>query len=240
MAATLAGGPGAALSHRSAAELWGILPESDRVPEVTVPVSREQRTGLRWRFPPLEADEIEQVDRIPVTSSARTLFDLAVVLDRHRLARAIDRAEGMELASPTSLPALLERYPRRRGAAKLRAIFNGGAIGLGVTRSELEDRFVRFTDRHNLPHPELNVWLPSDEGWVEVDCLWRAAGLIVELDGRAYHDSALAFEADRARDRALIAAGWRVIRVTWRQLTREPAALAADLRSVLLARAHRI
>jgi hypothetical protein len=238
MAATLAGGEGAALSHRSAAELWGILPPSSRTPEVTIAISRRQRQGIRWRFSALPADEVDRVDGIPVTTPARTLLDLAAVLDRHRLARVIDRAQAMRLASPTSLPALLERYPRRRGAAKLKSVIDEGRIGLAVTRSELEDAFLVVLDRYGLPRPETNVPLRIGGGWVEVDCVWRRQRLIVELDGRVFHGTAGAFEADRARDRALIAAGWRVIRVTWRQLTREPAALAADLRASLARTLH--
>jgi Protein of unknown function (DUF559) len=232
MAAVLAGGEGAVLSHHSTAAALGLITYSGRA-HVTVPTARRRQQGIVWHSSVLAVDEVDRVNGIPVTTSARTLLDLAATLDRHRLARAIDRAEALRLASPTSLVELIARYPGRRGVAKLRAIINDTQIGFALTRSEFEDRFLAFIDDEELPRPEMNVWLEMRQGWVEADCVWRVARLIVELDGRAFHYSAGAFEGDRARDRALIAAGWRVVRVTWRQLTREPAALSADLRAAL-------
>ena len=98
-----------------------------------------------------------------------------------------------------------------------------------VQSSELEARFRGFVAEFDLRRPELNQPLLVDGQWIECDCLWRAERLIVELDGRTWHDTALAFERDRARDRRPAAAGWTVIRVTWRQLRDDPRALAADL-----------
>jgi hypothetical protein len=114
-------------------------------------------------------------------------------------------------------------------------------MDLGMTKSDLEDLFLAFVDKWGLPRPRTNVWMELPDRMVEVDCLWPDAGLIVELDGRGFHDTPMAFESDRARDRELIAAGWRVIRVTYRQLRREPAALAVDLRAALSApSSHRL
>jgi very-short-patch-repair endonuclease len=128
---------------------------------------------------------------------------------------------------------LLERHPRRRGAAKIRAVLAANRIGATVTRSELEERFLRFLSRNRLPGPELNVPLAVHRGFVEADCVWRAQRLIVELDGQASHTTTAAFERDRARDRVLHVAGWTVVRITWRQLDREGRELARDLRALL-------
>ena len=108
--------------------------------------------------------------------------------------------------------------------------------GPRFTRSELEERFLRFLSQRRLPRPELNAPIALRGGFVEVDCLWRRARVIAELDGRAVHGTAAAFERDRARDRALNAAGWRVVRITWRQLSEVPRELAADIGVLLAAR----
>jgi very-short-patch-repair endonuclease len=92
---------------------------------------------------------------------------------------------------------------------------------------------LTFLERYALPRPEVNASIKARGLWFEVDCLWRDRRLIVELDGRQAHGTASAFEVDRARDRALATAGWRVVRITWRQLHEEPGALAADLRALL-------
>jgi hypothetical protein len=93
--------------------------------------------------------------------------------------------------------------------------------------------FLAFLSKYRLPRPEVNAALRVGDRWIEADCLWRAKRVIVELDGRAAHDTAAAYEDDRARDRAATAAGWRVVRVTWRQLHDDPDELAADLRVLL-------
>ena len=134
------------------------------------------------------------------------------------------------LRDPLALDALFERYPRRPGVPALRALL-GQRVTL--TRSELEKRFGEFLADAGLPLPETNAHLQISGIWYEVDCLWRAERVVVELDGRATHHTRAAFEADRARDRALQAAGFRVVRITWRQLHESPAAVAADLRALL-------
>ena len=131
----------------------------------------------------------------------------------------------LRLADPLSLHHLVARHPGRRGVATLRALLADAALGTTVTRQELEHVFAAFVKEAGLPRPATNVLV---EGY-EVDAVWRDARLIVELDGRAVHSTRRAFESDRARDRALTVAGWRVIRVTWRQLHRDRAALAGDL-----------
>jgi len=174
------------------------------------------------------------VEGIPVTTVPRTLFDLAAVIPLRQLNRAVNEAEIRRLWDPLSLDDLLERHPRRPGAAAIRAVL--ATPGAGITRNDLEDLFIDFVDRVGLPRPATNAPLQLPGFWIEPDCMWREQRLIVELDGRATHATRSAFENDRARDRALTAAGWRVIRITWRQLHDDAAALTRDLRASLTAR----
>jgi hypothetical protein len=236
MAAVLAAGPHAVLSHRSAAALWGIRRWRGGNVDVTIPGARRQRADIKWHVTNLPADEVTSVAAIPVTTVPRTLLDLAAVLDHRGVERAMNEAEVQRYTNPLSLPVLLARYPRRRGTAAIRAILAAAGIGTTLTRSELEERFLRFLPRWGLPRPELNVSIAVRGGFVEADCVWRHSSVIAELDGRAVHGTAAAFERDRARDRALNAAGWRVIRITWRQLSEEATELAEDLGAMLGAR----
>jgi very-short-patch-repair endonuclease len=223
---------GAVLSHRSAGQLWRLLPRFAALPEVTRPMHFRSQPGILARRSSLPADETAQVDGIPATSVSRTLFDLAVVLPKRQLERALNEAEVLRLTDSLSLPDLLRRYPRRRGAAVLRALLDADTPG-GVTRSQLEERFVAFLDTHGLPRPRFNATLPIRGRLLEVDGMWRKERLIVELDGRAVHGTGRAFESDRQRDRILLAEGWRTTRVTWRQLHGEASMLAADLQGLL-------
>lgn len=182
----------------------------------------------------LARDEVTSYGGIPVTTPARTLFDLASVLDRHGLEHAFPEAEVLRLLSPVSVPALLERHPGRRGAKALRAVLEDlGDRGADVTRSELEDRFRALVADAGLPRPRLNSVVEAAGRRYEVDAVWPAAGLVAELDGAAVHQTRRAFEADRRRDRALIAAGWRVVRITWRELLDRPHQVEADLVTLL-------
>ena len=178
------------------------------------------RSGLTIHHRPLPADETTVLDAIPLTTVPRTLFDLAAVVPRHRLRRAVNEAEYLRLRPPPISPI----PPPFPSSPPLRAY---------RTRSELEDRFLEFVRREGLPMPSVNALVELPGRVIEVDCLWRAARLIVELDGRGAHDTAPAFERDRTRDRDLLVAGWRVVRVTWRQLHERPARLSADLRGPL-------
>lgn len=157
------------------------------------------------------------------------MLDLAAVLPPRRLERALHEAAVLRLTDPLSVEDLIARHPGRRGVATLRVLLADAALGATVTRQELEHEFAAFLEDVHLPRPATNVLIAG----YEVDAVWREHRLIVELDGRAVHATRRAFEADRARDRALTVAGWRVIRVTWRQLHRDPAALAADLHRLL-------
>jgi very-short-patch-repair endonuclease len=130
----------------------------------------------------------------------------------------------------------LERHPRRPGVPRLRAVLASGRVGI-VTRSELESRFLALVTAAGLPAPRVNARIPAGGRRFEVDCVWPEPRVAVELDGHAYHSTRAAFERDRARDRLLQAAGWRVIRITWRQLHDEPEAVMADLKRLLSPRA---
>lgn len=182
----------------------------------------------------LEQDEVTERHGLRVTTAARTLLDLAAVVRRSELERALHEAEVQRLGDTVPLPTLLERHRGRRGTATLRAILDDATLGAGVPRSELEDVFAGFVARHELPRPQLNRLV---EGFL-ADAVWPAARLVAELDGHATHHTRRRFESDRARDRALQVAGWRVARITWRQLHDEPARLAADLRRLLHAAGH--
>jgi len=231
MAAVLACGTSAVLSYRSAAALWGILRTARTMIEVTAAQGRHPKPGIQLHSDLLAADEITTLRGIPVTTPARTLLDLAAVLDRHQLERAMSEAEVLRLTGALSLEELLARHPRRRCAATLHTLLDAGHSG--VSRSELEDRFLRFLSLSSLPLPELNVPMQVNGDWIESDCVWRPQRVIVELDGHATHGTRAAFERDRKRDRALQANGWRVVRVTWRQLRDSPEAIAGDLRALL-------
>ncbi len=234
IAAVLASGSAAVLSHRSAAALWGLRVASGTRADVTVARRLRARTGIAAHHAVLPADEVTVVRGIAVTTPPRTLLDLAAVVAPRHLERAVNDAEVLRLADALSLEQLVLRHPRRRGIAALRRILAHGRIGATVTRSELEDRFLAFLDRAGLPRPEVNAALELAHGhWIEADSLWRAQRLVVELDGYASHATRTAFEHDRSRDRALQAAGWRVVRVTWRHLAHEPATVAAQLRALL-------
>jgi very-short-patch-repair endonuclease len=233
MAAVIAAGPGAVLSHRSAGRLWGLPVQERGSIDVTRPGGgRTRRPGIVGHAGLLAADEVARVDAIPITSAARTQFDLAGVLSMRQLERVVDEAEALRLLDRVSLPQLLERYPRHRGAANLRTLLGTRRPG-GITRNDFEEAFVALIDSAGLPRPRLNADLAVAGRFFEVDCLWAEAKLVVELDGRAVHGTARAFESDRERDRILLAEGWRVTRVTWRQLRDEPEAVIRDLRRLL-------
>jgi very-short-patch-repair endonuclease len=187
--------------------------------------------GIRIHQLSLPPDEVTSVRGIPVTTVPRTLFDLAAVLSRGQVERAINEAEVSGLSDPLSLGDLVDRYPGRNGVRMIRSILE--TLKVTMTRSELEVRFLSFVKKHGLQRPEVNASLFVAGRWIECDCVWRDRRVIVELDGRASHDTAAAFERDRARDRMLHARGWRVLRITWRQLHDAPESVAYDLRALL-------
>ncbi len=235
MAAVLSAGRGAVLSHRSAGALWRILPTMSIAPEVTRPTRFESKSGLRAHCGLVRPDEITCLDGIPVTSAPRTMLDVAELSTMHQLEKALNELEVRGITDKLSIPDLLERYPRKRGSAKLRVLLADEAAVRGVTRKELEARFAKLLDSTDLPRPRLNADVAVRGRFYEADCLWAEQRVIIELDGRAVHGTGRAFEKDRERDRILQAEGWRGARITWLQLRDEAPAVIADLRKMLTA-----
>jgi very-short-patch-repair endonuclease len=229
-AAVLAAGADAVLSHRSAAALWEMRNASPQRAEVIVPRHRRSTARLLLHQVVLPTDEVTIERGIPVTTPARTLLDLAAVLSPQHLEAAFDEAQFRRLGSPTSLDALVARYPGRRGTRAIGTVLeNHRRNGETVTRSLLERRLLALVDRHGLPRPRVNRIGPEGE----LDARWPEHRLVVECDGFAAHGTRRAFEQDRARDRALQVAGWRVIRITWRQLTEDADLIARQLAALL-------
>jgi hypothetical protein len=238
MAAVLALGDGAVLSHRSAAALWGLRGVAGRPIHVTLPSKSRHVPGIRRHssrcLPP---DEVTVHDGIPVTSVPRTIFDCAGGGDVDLVENLIRQAERRpECRDRLSIPDLLERYPRRRGARVLRlALARLEESPPGPAESPLEERFLPFLRAYGLPIPRLNEWIDLGARRYKVDCRWPGTREIVELDGWGSHGSRSAFRDDRERDRRLRVAGYGLTRISWAQLDDEPAAIAADLRALLRA-----
>ncbi len=157
---------------------------------------------------------------MPVTSVARTLLDLAATLRGAQAERAFEQAERLRILDLRAISALLERSRGRVGAPALRAIVARAHPSGPATRSELEARFLDLCRDHGLAAPIVNSWVQG----MEVDAVWPDRRLVVELDGFAFHRTAAAARRDRARDRRLTLAGYRVMRFGWHEVAREPQA----------------
>jgi very-short-patch-repair endonuclease len=223
MAAVRACGADAALSHRSAAALWRILPRWPLTTHVAAP-SERGRPGIHVHRSP-HTDTTTHYG-IRVTTPARTLVDLADVLNPTQLTRTVNESQVQRLVTANELTTLLTRYPGRRTAQF--------TPHRGATRSELEDRFVRFLKRHQLPIPELNQQLAGHE----VDAVYRAQRLVIELDSRQFHATTRAFEQDRDRDADLLNAGFSTLRITDRRLKHNDAKEAQRLKGILRSRSR--
>jgi len=237
LAAVLACGPEACLSHRSAAALWGLRSASGGLIDVTTPHKSHNREAIRRHFSLLLPDEIGECDGIPVTSVPRTIFDMAAISRSEVVESMLREAEYRHLYDRLSMHDLLERYPRRAGSKAVRAALARVEEKPGRIRSPLEERFMPFLDRHALPRPRFNAWLEVGGERVQVDCLWPGPCQIVELDGWEVHRTRAAFRDDRTRDRRLRVAGYGVTHIAWSQLDDEGDAIAADLRALLAAAA---
>jgi len=194
---------------------------------------RGRRPGIRGhRVGVLAEDERDLKEGIPTTAPARTLLDLASITGARELEQALARAEREGSTTPEALYALLARHQAHPGARALRALL-GAAAGPALTRSEAEARFLALVREAGLPAPECNVRI----GRHEVDFLWRALAVVVEVDGYRYHSSRLRFEGDRRKDADLVAGGLTVLHLSWRQITEEAMATAVRL-GLALARAR--
>jgi len=235
MAAVLASDPDAVVSHHSAAALWGLGAGSGSSPRATAPVeitvegNRGRRPGIRVHRVARLGDEERTVSQgIPITTPGRTLLDLATVTGARELEAAVARAEREGLVDPDALAALLARQRGHAGTRVLKAVAEAPG-GPALTRSAAEAKFLALIREAGLPAPECNVVL----GPYEIDFLWRAAGIAAEVDGFRYHASRPRFEGDRRKDAWLLAAGITVVRLSWRQITREAMATAVQLGQAL-------
>lgn len=231
MAAVLACGCNAVLSHRGAASLWELHVGSGAALDVTVSGrSRYGRPGIALhRVRDLCPDDVVRRDGIPVTTVARTLLDLAEVLQPRQLERVFEEAEQLRILDVRAVRQLCRRSPGRRGLRPLAALLARDHLASEDTRSELERRFIDLCRSAGLPRPAVNAVIAG----FEVDAVWPSARVVVELDGFRFHRTRAAFERDRVRDAALQLAGYRVLRVTHRRLEKEPVAVAEAVRSLL-------
>ncbi|MDQ4040818.1 MAG: DUF559 domain-containing protein, partial [Actinomycetota bacterium] len=220
------------LSHRSAAALHD-LRRSDR-PRVDVTAPKAgSRAGIDVHRMTLAAADRTSVDAIPCTTVARTLLDLAEVIDAAGLERAMDRAEQLRVLDVTKIDDAIARAPGRRGVRGLRAALAAYDPERLRTRSELERRFLQICERAGVPKPRVNYVLILDDHPVEIDFAWPDLRLAVETDGHATHGTRRAFENDRRRDQRLKRHGWDTLRFTWRQIAKDPAETQSTLAAVV-------
>lgn len=233
MAAVLAHGPEAVLSHRSAGQLWGIYPRSRIAPEVTCPGSKKTKPGIVAYRGSLPVDEVGRRWGIPVTSVPRTMLDLAATRSEREVERAWNEMEVRGYTDPLSVPDLLRRHPGRKGSTLLWRLASGGTLPVGITRNDFEEAFLGLIDRHDLPRPRMNHHVHLRGRFYEVDCFWEKQRVAIELDGGAAHKTKKAFNDDRERDRILTAEGFTANRITWDHLHDTPQEVADDLRKIL-------
>jgi len=229
MAAVLACGPTAVLSHATAAALWDLRRSDAGAIDVTVPGTggRPRRNGIRVH----RARSLQSTmkDGIPVTTPGRTILDLAATLDRRGIERLLDRAEHQQLGDDRPLDALARAYAGHRGASGLLAALTEHTPATTLTRSDLEERFLNLCRAAGLPRPRCNHHV---EG-LEVDFVFADHGLLVETDSWRHHESRDSFESDRRRDAVHAAAGWRTLRFTHRQIEEEPGEVSRAIAAVL-------
>ena len=213
-AALLYAGPGAALSHGTAAWWWEMWPKPPLVVHVTTPGHCRSRAGVHVH----RSGEIQRVRHrgLPVTTVEHTIRALARVVPARKLRRTLAEADYRHLLDVDVLEALLAK--RRPGVARLRAALAHHLPELALARSELEERFLLLCEGAGVAMPRVNTMV---EGFI-VDALWTDPAVIVELDGHLAHARSAAVERDRNRDLVLRGAGFTVLRYTWRQVTQEP------------------
>jgi very-short-patch-repair endonuclease len=237
MAAALEFRGDAAVGGLAAASIWRMIDEAPSEIDVTV-VGRNAapRRGVQVRrINALSRKDIRWRSGIPLTSPARTLIELGGFLDPMELENALAETMVRGLARESEIAAAMQRAPRPAGIAVLRRLLadpNEPGAGPARTRSVYERKLLQLIAEAELPRPVTNVPV---EGHV-VDMFWPAQRLVVEFDGFAYHSDRQAFETDRLRDQDLVAAGYRVIRITARQLDHAPFAVIARLAQAVAAR----
>jgi very-short-patch-repair endonuclease len=235
LAAVLACGDAALLSHHSAAATWGFRPTFNGHIHITAIGSDagRDRPGIRaHRVGRLDPRDIRRFQGIPITSPARALLDIAPDLSDREVERALDEALIQRLTSHAAINAVLAAYPNSRGVGRLRALADPGRATT-QTRSGGEEALLAALRRANIPAPEVNARV----GNYTADFLWREQKVIVELDGYDYHRGRAAFERDHERDVEHLRLGFVVIRVTARQLARELEALLVQIATTLALRA---
>ena len=236
MAAVLSGGPGAVLTDRTAAGVWGVRPDNRPRWDVTVPSAQGRKLpGITIHRRRLDPRDVTAIDGIPVTTLARTYLDLAACVPTDHTAKALERGEQLRLFDLRAVDDVLARHPGHRGAGRLRTAVDRMRPDHERLRSWLEREALVLIERLRLPPPAVNAKLHGHE----VDLLWPEHRLVVELDSRTYHDTALAFETDRRRDADHVLGGYRVLRITRRRLDEDRAGVADALRTLLRPRGAR-
>jgi very-short-patch-repair endonuclease len=225
-AALLAGGEYAVLSHNASGTVWEIAAPSTEVDLTLRTGARRHQPGLRFHRSPLSRADWCERDGLRLTTPARTVLDLATRLNAGDLARLVNEVQVQRLATERALHDAIGRSPRHRGVNALRRAL---ADEPRLTRSELERHMLALVRRIGLPEPLTNARVLG----YEVDFLWPHHRVVVETDGYAAHHTRARFESDRARDAALQAAGYRVLRFSWRQLIDAPEVIAARLAATI-------
>ncbi len=229
MAAVLACGKGAALSHGSALTLWGIWKRWDIPFDVTVRTDRRPR-GIRVHRARLDQPDITRHLGIPVTTLARALLDCAPRMTAKSLTRAINNGRLNGHLHPAALVDVVQRYPRHPGKPVLEYAL--GRTTERPTRSGLEDAFPAFCERYGLPKPQVNVIVCGHE----VDALFAEEKVVVELDSWPFHSSRTSFEGDRNKDADTAVEGFLTVRITGERFERAPEAEAVRLHRILAPR----
>jgi hypothetical protein len=223
MAAVLACGPRAVLSHRSAAGLWGLRPDNRLKSDVSLPSpsARIKQAIEVHRSVTLTPDDVTTVEGIPCTTLARTLVDLGDVVNRRAVERAVEQAEVLRLFDLREIERAIERAGPRRGTGLLSSVLDD-LNGPTLTESELEEAFLALCRAAALPTPEVNAWMTLPNGSaIKVDFLWRDERLAVETDGHPFHRTRQSRERDTKRDQLLRLAGFEPVRFTGRQVALE-------------------
>jgi very-short-patch-repair endonuclease len=227
--ALLAVGDDAALSHFSAAILWGLLAPGSGDGQIHVVAPRERRVSPAGvavhRSRMLERRDVWTREGLPVVSPARALLDIAPVAGDRQLELAVDRGLVDRVLKPAHVADILSRAGGHRGRARLAAVLERQTAGTTMTRSEAEERVLELIRSARLSQPVVNAKV----GGYEVDFFWPHERFALEVDGYRYHSARSVFERDRRKDNDLRKLGVTTMRTTWWQLTDDSHALVADL-----------